>query len=114
MLTFLGILLSSSRSSSVLRLWRSRAGCWRGATRHTQVPTVYLERLQSVITDNDNRLMYHSMVLVLDDVVGNVTRSMKEAQLWDSTIFVLSSDNVPPNPPLYQAQKSTVMGRKAT
>jgi hypothetical protein len=78
------------------------------------VPTVYLERLQSVITDNDNRLMYHSMVLVLDDVVGNVTRSMKEAQLWDSTIFVLSSDNVPPNPPLYQAQKTTVMRRKAT
>ena len=62
-----------------------------------QVPTVYLESLEAIITDNDNRLMYHAMVLMLDDVIGNLTQSLKDANLWETCLFVLVSDNGGPS-----------------
>lgn len=62
-----------------------------------QVPTVYLDRLAPIITDNDNRLMYHAMVHCLDDVVGNVTAALRQAQLWENTFFLLFSDNGGPS-----------------
>lgn len=62
-----------------------------------QVPTVYLERMEEHITDNDNRLMYHAMVSMLDDVVGNVTTEMMTEGLWNNTLFLLTSDNGGPS-----------------
>ena len=44
-----------------------------------QVPTVYLQRFERLITDNSNRLWYSAMVAMLDDVVGNVTQALKDA-----------------------------------
>ena len=62
-----------------------------------QVPTIYLERLESIIQDNENRLLYHSMVSCLDDVVGNITFTLNNSKLWDDTLFVFSSDNGGPS-----------------
>ena len=67
------------------------------------MPTVYLDRLRplmlnaSGVVDNENRLWYHAMVACLDDVVGNVTYSLRQAELWEDTFFLLSSDNGGPS-----------------
>ena len=65
-----------------------------------QVPTAYLDQLRplmvntSGVVDNTNRLWYQAMVACLDDVVGNVTYSLRQAELWENTLFLLTSDNV--------------------
>ena len=58
-----------------------------------QVPTIYLDRLAPLITDNSNRLFYHAMVAALDDVVGNVTAALQQQGLWENCILLLTSDN---------------------
>lgn len=75
-----------------------------------QVPTVYLDRLRPLMlnasgaVDNTNRLFYQAMVSCLDDVVGNVTYSLRQAELWDDTFFLLTSDNVCIPAPLHPAR----------
>ena len=60
------------------------------------MPTVYLDRLRplmlnaSGVVDNENRLWYHAMVACLDDVVGNVTYALHQAELWEDTFFLLT------------------------
>jgi len=36
---------------------------------------------------------YHAMVMVMDEVVGNVTAALKKKGMWDNTLVVMSSDN---------------------
>merc|ERR1711976_1102286 len=39
------------------------------------------------------RQQYHAMVMVMDEVVGNVTQAMKAKGMWDNTLVIMSSDN---------------------
>ena len=38
------------------------------------------------------RSTYHAMVSVLDEIIGNITTLLKQNNLWDNTLLVLSSD----------------------
>jgi arylsulfatase I/J len=39
------------------------------------------------------RQQYHAMVMVMDEVVGNVTDALKKKGMWENTLVVMSSDN---------------------
>eukprot|EP01084_Bolivina_argentea_P151763 264864_1 len=39
------------------------------------------------------RSIYESMVTLLDTIVGNLTRRLKENNLWNNTLMIFSSDN---------------------
>eukprot|EP01084_Bolivina_argentea_P151770 264874_1 len=39
------------------------------------------------------RSIYESMVTLLDTIVGNLTRQLKENNLWNNTLLIFSSDN---------------------
>lgn len=39
------------------------------------------------------RQIYHAMVMVMDEVVGNVTNALKSKGMWDNTLVIMSSDN---------------------
>ena len=54
-----------------------------------------------IIIYNDNPLIYiiinsnqiRAMVTALDDVVGNITRCLKDQKMYKNTIIIFSSDN---------------------
>ncbi|XP_033647411.1 arylsulfatase I-like [Asterias rubens] len=56
-----------------------------------QAPKEYYDRFSN-ITD-DKRRMFAAMVAVMDESVGNVTRALKEAGLYDNSIIFFSTDN---------------------
>jgi arylsulfatase I/J len=56
------------------------------------VPAPYLQKF-SFILDNEDRKYVAAMVNYLDDVVGRIEDTLREASLWDSTLLVWSSDN---------------------
>jgi arylsulfatase I/J len=39
------------------------------------------------------RQQYHAMVMLMDEVVGNVTNALKAKGMWENTLVVMSSDN---------------------
>ena len=39
------------------------------------------------------RQIYHSMVYTLDEIIGNIVTKLKNNNLWDNTLLVLSTDN---------------------
>jgi arylsulfatase A-like enzyme len=39
---------------------------------------------------------FQAMVMIMDEVVGNITQAFKVKQMWDNTLVVMSSDNVRP------------------
>ena len=44
------------------------------------------------------RQIYHAMVATLDEIIGNITTLLKQYNLWDNTLLILSSDNGGPVP----------------
>lgn len=46
--------------------------------------------MERYIKDNDNRLMYHAMVAMLDDVVGNITAGLEQAASTHAIVFVIN------------------------
>lgn len=61
------------------------------------VPEGYLEKFSFINDADDNvnhdRQYVAAMVHYLDAVVGNVVQALKDAGLWENTLFVWSSDN---------------------
>jgi len=39
------------------------------------------------------RQQYHAMVMLMDEVVGNVTNALKAKHMWTNTLVIMSSDN---------------------
>ena len=42
-------------------------------------------------TEYKCRQQYHAMVMVMDEVVGNITEAFKAKNMWDNTLVVMSS-----------------------
>eukprot|EP01064_Diplonema_japonicum_P008406 TRINITY_DN15861_c0_g1_i1.p1 TRINITY_DN15861_c0_g1~~TRINITY_DN15861_c0_g1_i1.p1 ORF type:complete len:522 (+),score=73.66 TRINITY_DN15861_c0_g1_i1:57-1622(+) len=55
------------------------------------VPQSYLDRF-SFISDPLRRI-YHAMTYYIDEAIGNVTDSLKQNGLWDSTVVIVHTDN---------------------
>eukprot|EP01060_Flectonema_neradi_P000502 TRINITY_DN10315_c0_g2_i2.p1 TRINITY_DN10315_c0_g2~~TRINITY_DN10315_c0_g2_i2.p1 ORF type:complete len:532 (+),score=121.66 TRINITY_DN10315_c0_g2_i2:45-1640(+) len=56
-----------------------------------QAPPSYQDKHKDI--DQMNRRVYWSMISFLDDQLKNITDTMKELNMWDNTLMVLSSDN---------------------
>lgn len=56
-----------------------------------QVPKKYLDKFDFI--DDENRRFYHAMVNFLDDAVGEIVQELKQKQMWNNLLFVVSSDN---------------------
>ncbi|XP_022100296.1 arylsulfatase I-like [Acanthaster planci] len=56
-----------------------------------QAPKEYYDRFPN-ITD-ENRRMFAAMVAVMDESVGNVTRALKQAGLFNNSVIIFSTDN---------------------
>ena len=57
--------------------------------------TVHQQRLMARLVElqNEVRALYSSEVLRASEHLGEVVRGLKEADLWDSTLFILTSDH---------------------
>ena len=56
-----------------------------------QAPEEYLQLYEEV--EDEDRRTYLAMVTAMDDVVGNVTESLKEAGLYENSVIIWFSDN---------------------
>ena len=56
-----------------------------------QAPKEYLQLYEGV--EDEDRRTYLAMVTAMDDVVGNVTESLKEAGLYENSVIIWFSDN---------------------
>ena len=55
------------------------------------VPDSYLELFDFI--DYEDRQHYMAMVKYIDDVIGELVDALKDKNMWDNTLLVLSSDN---------------------
>ena len=56
-----------------------------------EVPDEYLHKFDFI--DDNKRQRYHAMVNYLDDILGELISLLKQRDLWDNLLFVMSSDN---------------------
>eukprot|EP01105_Mastigella_eilhardi_P015906 TRINITY_DN3643_c0_g1_i4.p1 TRINITY_DN3643_c0_g1~~TRINITY_DN3643_c0_g1_i4.p1 ORF type:complete len:477 (+),score=97.28 TRINITY_DN3643_c0_g1_i4:361-1791(+) len=56
-----------------------------------QVPDKYLPEYMDI--KNTSRRIYSGMVTAMDEGIGNVTKALKDAGLWDKTVLIFASDN---------------------
>lgn len=56
-----------------------------------QVPDNYLKKFSFI--DDIFWQYYHAMVNYLDDVVSDIVKALKDKDLWDNLLFVISSNN---------------------
>ncbi|CAH3182356.1 unnamed protein product [Porites lobata] len=57
----------------------------------TEAPQEYIDKYKFI--DNKTRRDYAAMVDIVDEAIGNVTKAMKKAGLWDDTLLIVSTDN---------------------
>ena len=67
-----------------------------------QAPEEYIEPYNTTIPHNTSngksRLIKAGMVSAMDSAVHNVTEALKDAGMWESTVFIFSTDNGGPVP----------------
>jgi arylsulfatase I/J len=56
-----------------------------------QVPKAYENNFSHI--DNERRRLYAAMVYLLDEQMGILVNQLKQANMWDNTVFVFASDN---------------------
>ena len=69
------------------------------------------EALYDGIIENAGRKTFAGMVAALDEAVGNITGALKEAGLWQDTLFFFNSDN---GGPMGSANNFPLRGGKFT
>lgn len=57
----------------------------------TQAPEEYVDKYQFI--KNKTRREYAAMVDIVDEAIGNVTRAMQQAGLWEDTLMIVTTDN---------------------
>ena len=63
---------------------------WHLVHSPLEVPPIYLD---PKCADDPNRQLYHGMTTALDDGIGNVTRALREAGMYDTTLIIFYADN---------------------
>lgn len=63
---------------------------WHLVHSPLEVPPAYLD---PKCADDKNRQLYHGMTTALDDGIGNVTRALHEAGMYDTTLIIFYADN---------------------
>ena len=58
-----------------------------------QAPDEYLQRCAAATAGHPERQRVCAMAIHLDEGIGNVTRALKAAGLWESTLIVFTADN---------------------
>jgi arylsulfatase A-like enzyme len=58
-----------------------------------QVPEEYLQPYNEFWPENKLRRTYAGMLTAADEGIGNVTRALKDAGLWEDTIVIFTTDN---------------------
>lgn len=56
-----------------------------------QVPDTYANQFNFI--DDHDRQYYHAMAKYLDDVMGDLVSTLKDKNMWNDTLLVVSSDN---------------------
>ncbi|KAM7444316.1 hypothetical protein ABFA07_006991 [Porites harrisoni] len=56
-----------------------------------QAPQKYIDKYSFI--ENKTRRTYAAMLDIVDEAIGNVTRSLEKAGLWDNTLFIFTTDN---------------------
>eukprot|EP01105_Mastigella_eilhardi_P016883 TRINITY_DN3867_c0_g1_i3.p1 TRINITY_DN3867_c0_g1~~TRINITY_DN3867_c0_g1_i3.p1 ORF type:complete len:346 (-),score=74.57 TRINITY_DN3867_c0_g1_i3:35-1072(-) len=56
-----------------------------------EVPEKYLAQYAGI--SDSSRRIYAGMVTAMDEGIGNVTKALKEAGMWDNTVLIFASDN---------------------
>ncbi|XP_038049342.1 arylsulfatase I-like [Patiria miniata] len=85
--------IASHNKSKPLFLYFAHQAVHSGndAQHALEAPKEYYDRFPN-ITD-ENRRMFAAMVAVMDESVGNVTRALKQAGLYDNSVIIFSTDN---------------------
>ncbi|KAL3907714.1 MAG: hypothetical protein SGARI_003400 [Bacillariaceae sp.] len=58
-----------------------------------QVPPEYLQPYNESWSDNKLRRTYAGMLTAADEGIGNVTKALQEAGIWEDTIVIFTTDN---------------------
>ena len=77
-----------------------------------QAPQSYLDKFSYI--DQQERQYYSAMVNLLDDNVGRVVTMLQDANLWDNTLLIASSDNGGPEGSGYGGNNFPLKGGKAS
>jgi len=56
-----------------------------------QAPQKYIDKYSFI--NNKQRRTYAAMLDIVDEAIGNVTRSLEKAGLWENTLFIFTTDN---------------------
>jgi len=76
-----------------------------------QAPASYILPYENKFGGNKDRIMDAAMVSAMDEGIGNITRAMKKAGLWNDTLLVFSTDNGGPIP---HSNNYPLRGHKST
>ena len=70
----------------------------------------YAQYTNASLTEQE-RVMY-GYISEMDDVVGNITATLKEKGLYENTLIIFSSDNGAPNAPNVRSRNWPLRGFK--
>jgi arylsulfatase A-like enzyme len=80
---------SSSDSTNPLFLYLA----FQAVHNPDQVPELYKEPYSLFWPDNPRRQTYAGMLTAADEGIGNVTRALREAGMWEDTLIIFTTDN---------------------
>jgi arylsulfatase B len=85
---------ASSSSSAAPTLYLHLT--WQSVHSPVEAPAAYVEPYKKVFSD-PIRQVHAGMLAVLDEAVGNVSRALQAAGLWNQSLSIVSTDNGGPS-----------------
>jgi arylsulfatase A-like enzyme len=80
---------SSSTTTSPLFLYLA----YQGVHAPNEVPLIYSDRYRHNENWTNERQLYAGMLTAVDEGIGNVTRALRKAGMWDDTVLIITTDN---------------------